>query len=169
MKEKHILIIVPHGDDDILSFGGYMIDEISNGSIIHMRYGTVGGIHKLQDHDTRMKEVESVMNMLGITDWNIYFHNKDAEMDMISQRELATLMDNDIDKIKPDELFCCYPSTHQDHIAIYNAFMITQRLRDGFISPLVALGEYPFILTSKQIPDGGFWYHPISEYTMKKN
>jgi LmbE family N-acetylglucosaminyl deacetylase len=145
-----------------------MIDEINKGSIIHMRFGTVGGKHRLQNYDTRMDEVASVMNSLGIEDWKVYYKNKDAEMDTIPQRELATMMDKDIDEIRPDELFCCYPSVHQDHIAMYNAFMITQRLRDGFIPGLVALGEYPFILTSKQVPEGGFWYHPMSEETLRR-
>lgn len=165
---KKILIIAPHADDDILSFGGYMIDELAAGSEVHVRIGTVGGVHRLQKIEIRLDELKNVMESLGVQDYKVYFHGKDAEMDSISQREIACKIDADLDELKPDEVFCCYPSTHQDHIAMYNAFMISMRLRDGYMPPFVALGEYPFILTSKTLPDGGAFYHPLSEETLKR-
>lgn len=165
---KKILIIATHADDDILSYGGYMIDEIAKGSEVHVRFGTIGGVHKLQNHEVRMAEASNVMSSLGVNDWGVYFHNKDAELDMVSQREIAVKIDADLDELRPDEVFCCYPSTHQDHISLYNAFMISMRLRDGFMPSFVALGEYPFILTSKTLPEGGSFYHPLSEDTLRR-
>jgi len=165
---KKILIIAPHADDEILSFGGYLIDQINLGAEITVRIGTIGGKHYLQKRVVRLDEFHSVMNELGITDFAEFFPNKDAELDTIPQKELASKIDKILDEVKPDEVFCCYPSTHQDHIAIYNAFMISMRLRDGYMPKLVALGEYPFILTSKTLPEGGSWYHPLSEDTLNK-
>lgn len=167
---KKILVIAPHADDDILAFGGYLIDEIAKGAEVHMRIGTIGGVHKLQNFDVRIKEFESVMEGLGIPPerYSYYYKGYDAEMEKITIREIATKIDADLDSIRPDEVFCCYPSTHQDHIRMHQAFMVSMRLRDGYMPPLVAFGEYPFILTSMDIPNGGRWYHPLSQETLSK-
>lgn len=167
-KPKHILLFPDHSDDDTLSFGGLMVEETDKGNIIHVRYATIGGVHRLQNFDMRYAETKSVMDALHINDWDFYYKNMDAMMDTVPQREIATKMDKDIDNIRPDEVYTCYPSTHQDHIAFYNAFMITQRLRDGFRPALAALGEYPFILTSHQIPNGGFLYRPMTEELLNR-
>jgi len=167
---KKILVIAPHADDEILSFGGYLIDQIIKGSEVHIRIGTIGGVHHLQKFDIRFKEFISVMEGLGIPSerYKYYFKNKDAEMDTIPIREITTKIDNDLDQIKPDEVFCCYPSVHQDHIRVFNAFEASMRLRDGYMPPFVVLGEYPFILTSYSIPNGGKFYHPLSKETLDK-
>jgi LmbE family N-acetylglucosaminyl deacetylase len=170
MKMKKILIIAPHADDDALGFGGYLIDQIAEGAEVHVRIGTIGGKHRLQNYENRMEEFKNAMRFIGVPDdnRNFYFKNFDAEMDTIPIRDIATLIDNDFDTIKPDEVFCCASSTHQDHIQMYNAFMVSMRLRDGFMPSFVALGEYPFILTSYDYPNGGKFYHPLSPKTLEK-
>ena len=167
---KKILVIAPHADDEILSFGGYLIDQIAKGAEVHVRIGTIGGVHHLQNFHIRLNEFLSVMEGLGIPSerYDYYFEGFDAELEKITIREIATKIDNDLDKIKPDELFCCYPSSHQDHIRMHEAFMVSMRLRDGFMPSFVALAEYPFILTTYSIPCGGKFYHPLSQETLDK-
>lgn len=33
---KKILIIAPHGDDEVLGCGGYMLDQIKKGAEVHV-------------------------------------------------------------------------------------------------------------------------------------
>lgn len=39
---KTILIISPHGDDELLGIGGYIINEIEKGNKVHIIFGTDG-------------------------------------------------------------------------------------------------------------------------------
>lgn len=165
---KKILIIAPHADDEILSFGGYMINQIAEGAEVIVRIGTIGGTHILQPFKERFAEFESVMNALGVTDYDFMYQDADAIMDSIPTKELASKIDNLIDTIHPDEVFCCYPSVHQDHKAIFDAFMVSMRLRDGFLPNFVAFGEYPFILTATSVPFNGKFYHPLSREVLDK-
>lgn len=167
---KKILVIAPHADDEILCFGGYLIDQIANGAEVYIRIGTIGGSHYLQNFDVRHKEFLSVMDGLEIPSerYEYYFKDKDAEMDTIPIKEIITKIDNDLDKIKPEEVFTCFCSVHQDHTQMFNAFEASMRLRDGYMPPFVALGEYPFILTSYSLPNGGKFYHPLSQKTLNR-
>jgi len=167
---KKILIIVPHADDEIISFGGYIIDELSKGSEIHIRIAAIGGEHRLQNEMVRFGEFTSVMNELGLPKDNYSFYSRgtDAKLSELGRCKLTTLIDNTIDTIKPDEVLTCYPSTHQDHKFLYECFMASMRLRDGFMPKKVLFGEYPFILTSIGLPFNGKYYHPLSEETLNK-
>ena len=84
---KKILIISPHADDEILGCYGYIVSEISKGSAVHIVYGTVGGADLKQAFDPRLNELEKVAKEIGFT-WSIIAFNKDAEMDMMSDREI---------------------------------------------------------------------------------
>jgi LmbE family N-acetylglucosaminyl deacetylase len=166
---KKILFIYPHADDEVLSFGGYIYDMIKEGHEVHMRCLVIGGSHRLQNRDIRFNEHYDALSTLGvdISKLQVWYENLDALMDTVPIVDIATKIDNALDTIMPDEVFCTYPSFHQDHIQLYKAFMISMRLRDGFMPSTVALGEYPFILTSLDTPSGGKLYHPLSEETFK--
>lgn len=163
MSTKRILIIVPHADDEVLSFGSYIYDNIKLGHEIYIRYLAVGGDHPKLDYTTRVNESKLACNILGV-DYNnvgIYYQGFDSTTDQIPISKIIAKIDYDLDHLKPDVVLSCYPSSHQDHKILYSAFMAAMRLRDGWMPNRVGLGEYPFILTSLNTPDGGKWYHPM--------
>lgn len=41
---KKILVIAPHGDDEVLGCGGYMLDQIKRGAEVHVLFATMGGV-----------------------------------------------------------------------------------------------------------------------------
>lgn len=166
---KKTLILAPHPDDDVLSFGGYIIDELAKGNAIRLIVFAVGGPCSNVDTQTRIDELTNVMEFLGVTDFKIYSEDTDGVLGKeIPIHNIVGFIDKEMNDYKPDCIMSCYPSTHQDHLTVHEAFSASMRLRDGFMPNCVALGEYPFILPALELPNGGKWYHPLSEETFKK-
>lgn len=162
---KKVLCIVPHADDDILSFGSLLRKYSNEGCELFMVYLTIGGVHRLQNYDLRMAEMNSVCDSLKVPMTNRYvlFKNKDAEMDSISIRVIATEIDKLMDQIKPEILLTTLNSNHQDHQALYKAIRVALRMKDGFIVPRVLFGEYPFINAETDISFNGKIYLEMND------
>jgi LmbE family N-acetylglucosaminyl deacetylase len=168
------LIIVPHPDDEVLSFGGYMIDQLSEGNNIVLSVMCIG--HNNESYKKRNDELHSMVNALrdihSETKGKITLVTNTDKLDGVLDRYPTNYLVSDIDKLideyKPDVLMSCYPSSHQDHRTLYNAVQSSLRLRDGFMPKKVAFGEYPFILPSLELPSGGKWYHVMSNVTFKQ-
>ena len=62
---KKILVIAPHGDDEVLGCGGYMLDQIKRGAEVHVLFATMGGVDVRQPLDKRLAEVECVARATG--------------------------------------------------------------------------------------------------------
>lgn len=159
---KKILVIAPHADDEVLGCGGYLLHEKEKGSEIHILFGTIGGVHKLQNKEVRIDEADKVCAALG-ADYNVIVFDKDAELDTIGYRKIITSIDNVVDSYLPDEVFVNYPSSHQDHKKIYECTMASMRMREGYSPKLIALYEYPFILNLPITIGGGRWFHDITD------
>lgn len=164
---KKILVIAPHGDDEVLGCGGYLLHQQKLGAEIKLVIGTIGGTDKRQNHDVRMAEFESVCRELGATG-EVLFHNMDALMDTIPAFEITSRLDRIVDTFRPDEIFINYRSLHQDHIKLYDCALASVRLREGYSPRLVALYEYPFATTQVGPIGGGYMYHDISDCVEEK-
>lgn len=165
---KKILVIAPHADDEVLGCGGYLLSQKEQGAIIHILFGTIGGSHKLQNYEKRYEEASEATKALGAT-FSVAFVNKDAEMDMLGAKEIVSMIDAELDSFKPDEVFINYPSTHQDHVKLYECAMASMRLRDGYFPKFIALYEYPFILNQSVEISGGKMFFDIEKYAEEKS
>lgn len=162
------LLIVPHPDDDILSFGGYIITELAKGNDVRVLVMAIGGPNSKASFNTRYEEFVNVMNFLGVKSYDYYSEGKDGLLDTVPSSKLTSWIDYQIEQYQPDNILTCYPSTHADHIALYKAFQASMRLKEGHLPSLVAFGEYPFILTSLELPTGGRMYLPMTEKVFNK-
>lgn len=165
---KKVLCIVPHGDDDVISFGGLLLKYRNEGAEIHMVYLTMGGKNLKDGYNTRMSEVLDVCDVLHVKRENLYvlYKDMDGEMDTVSQREITSWIDRLTDKIQPDILLTTLNSNHQDHHALYKAVRASLRMRSGYIIPKVLFGEYQFLNVEVDIPFNGKCYIEMSEELM---
>jgi len=161
---KTILIISPHGDDELLGMGGYMINEISKGSKVHVMFGTDGSNEEYSK--IRIKEIDTVSKFIGFT-YEILYHNMDGILYQVYENNIINKIDNRINELKPDEFYSCYPSHHQDHKFIYECGKAAMRLKEGFIPSIYGLYEYLFI-DPLSLPQGGLMYIDISNSINKK-
>ncbi len=160
-RNKQILVIAPHADDEVLGCGGYLLHQAEEGAEITIVIGTIGGKDRRQYFDLRLKEFHDVCQALQCRGHYLY-KNKDAELDTIPSFDLTKSIDSYIDKIRPDEIFINYRSRHQDHIKMYDCSMASLRLREGYMPKFVALYEYPFVSDGLDIVRGGKVYHDIT-------
>lgn len=164
---RNILIFVPHCDDDILSFGGLMTHAIRKGCNVKVHVFTCGGPCSNVPQVTRFDEFRSVMKFMKIDNYVCTGYGLDGKLDTLPQSELTTIMDNDIQEFKPDEVYCGAYSEHQDHRALYNAFLAAARLKVGFMPSSFAIGTYPFSNQLYSESSGGKIFLPMTEDEFK--
>jgi LmbE family N-acetylglucosaminyl deacetylase len=162
---KKILIISPHGDDELLGIGGYIISEINKGSMVHVIFGT-DGYPENDNSVIRAKEIDEVSKFIGFT-YEILFTDMDCLLYSMDKRKITKRIDKRIEEFKPNEVYCCYPSHHQDHQVMYECTEICMRLKEGHIPEIYGLYEYPFIDVN-HAPKGGLMYIDISNTLDKK-
>lgn len=162
---KKILIVSPHGDDELLGMGGYIINEIEKGNKVHIIFGT-DGYPENDNSIIRAKEIEEVAKFIGFS-YEILYHNMDCLLYTIDKREITKKIDERIEIFKPDEFYCCYPSHHQDHETMYECARICMRLKEGWIPKIYGLYEYIFV-DPLSLPQGGLMYVDISKSIDKK-
>lgn len=161
---KQILILSPHGDDELLGMGGYIINEIQNGNKVHVMFGTDGINEK--NSKIRIQEIESVAKFIGFT-YEILYHNMDGILYKINKNDIIGKIDKRINELQPDEFYSCYPSHHQDHEFIYECGKAATRLKEGWIPKIYGLYEYIFI-DPLSLPQGGLMYIDIHNSINKK-
>ena len=164
---KKILVIAPHGDDEVLGCGGYLLQQSKEGAEIHIILGTIGGTDKRQSFAVRLIESKAVAERIKAHLVYLY-PNMDALLDTLPYRDIITRLDEEIDKFRPDEIFVNYRSHHQDHIKMYDCAIASIRLREGYSPRLVALYEYPFVTDGMDLIKGGKMYCNITDVIDEK-
>lgn len=166
---KKILVLAPHMDDEHLGMGGYLYDAIRKNHQVYVHVFTCGGPCSNVSGKIREAEFNQVMDELGVPEGNRSFEvGRDGELSQLPNSSITKEIDDLYDRINPSEVFCNYRSVHTDHIAVYNAFMASLRLRSGYNPPNAYLYEYPFLLTDYHQPDGGKVYYPLSKDTFNE-
>ena len=160
---KKILVIAPHGDDEVLGCGGYLLHQKEQGAKIQIVIGTIGGDDKRQKFRVRLAESKLVATELN-ADFSFLYKGKDAKLDTVPAYDIISQLDKIIDSYRPDEIFLNYKSHHQDHIKVHDCAMAAIRLREGYSPKLIALYEYPFITGGGDEVKGGRLYFDISKY-----
>lgn len=104
-----VIIFSPHPDDDVIGIGGTMklLPNKDNVTIIYMTSGS-GGLPKELPQNTRQKEAELAVKILGYQKENIIF----LDMPFYKLKKEPGNLDIDIiktidKKIKPDHIFIC--------------------------------------------------------------
>lgn len=165
-RNKRILILVAHFDDDVISFGGLMYRErviLNHEVFVHVF--TAGGPCSNVSGAERIEEFKRVMKFYHIEN-NHYSYSGielDGKLDSIPNCYITGKIDKLVSEIEPDEVYCSAESEHSDHQALAKAFRGAARLKSGWQPKLWAFGTYMF---SNQLPvsrDGGYMFQPLTE------
>ncbi|MBB6673716.1 bacillithiol biosynthesis deacetylase BshB2 [Cohnella nanjingensis] len=126
--ERHILVVLPHPDDEAFGLSGTLAKYIQNGYRVTYACLTLGemgrnmGIPPFANRVTlpaiRRKELEESCQAIGIDDLRLLgFHDKTIEFE--DHRLLDGRIDDLIQEIRPSLIFTFYPgySVHPDHDA----------------------------------------------------
>ena len=106
---KTILIVSPHGDDELLGMGGYIINEIQKGNKVHVIFGT-DGYPERDNAKIRAAEIEEVSKFVGFS-YEILYPNMDCLLYTIDKREITRRIDKRIEELNRDKLPICIAKT----------------------------------------------------------
>ena len=127
-KNKRILVISPHPDDETLGVGGAISKFISQGHEVMIL--TVSGhlppLYSREDYEITFKEAHEAYNILGV--------KKSAFLEipatMIGEEPVHVLnsrISSVVKEFEPDIVFCPFPDRHVDHRLIFESSMVATR------------------------------------------
>jgi len=125
------LIFAPHPDDEILSCGGYILKELSEGNevkVVLLTAGSTGARKGLDVDDEKFTEIrcsefENAINELGVSEHEIFgcdndFYTGADETPLFHASVIKRVIDS-IKSFKPEIIFCPQPNdTHRVHRAV---------------------------------------------------
>lgn len=174
MKDRNILVIAPHMDDEVLSCGGTIAKHVGNGDkvfvcfIAHRIYN-----HRLDKHKNELEKERAVKakRILGYKE-AIFFDLYDERLDGCIQ-DIIIPLEKYVLKIKPDIAYCpFYGDNNQDHRAVFDAARVV--LRPSATPFLMNVYMYEVPSSTEQSPplsESAFlpnYYVNITKYMDKK-
>jgi LmbE family N-acetylglucosaminyl deacetylase len=160
---KKILILVAHPDDDIISFGGLIIKSKKLGRFVHVHSFTMGGPCSNVPQSVRLEEYIAALKLLNVDKITHSGDEMDGMLDTVPNCELTSFIDKLINDGKYDEVYCSAKSEHSDHLALYQAFLGSARLKSGYMPKLFATGTYQFSDQLYNENPGGKIFLPLTE------
>jgi LmbE family N-acetylglucosaminyl deacetylase len=149
-----ICVIAPHADDEILGAGGLLIAAQRAGIPSYVQFATVSGFSVLRGGtdstlEQRTREVESVMNALAVTGYDVCFRGPEhhLRLDAVPQHTLLTWMESvspcSLRRVRPTVV--AIPSekhNHQDHRALHDACIAMVRTDSATVDGSLAVLAY---------------------------
>lgn len=158
LKDKRVLIVAPHPDDEVIGCGGLIMRTKEAGGKVYVLYMTVGNTHNYSNQryssiNERMCEIQSVIEYLGIDDWRLALEGDEyhLRLDQVSQRQLIDEIERgkriSLQAIFPDIIvFPPFHDYNQDHRAVAQAAFSAcrpARQEDKHVPPLIMSYETP--------------------------
>lgn len=159
LKDKKILIISPHPDDEIIGCGGLIAKCKQLQSEVKVVYMCTGESRQLvsgsTNSDSRINEIEEVAKY-GNFQFQIIFENKYfVELDSIPQKKIVDPIEDIIEEFKPNVVLLPHgDSYNQDHRATFTACITALRPTPHDVRHFVEtilIFEEPYVWTVKDI------------------
>ena len=129
-KNKKLLVIAPHPDDEVLGCGGLISKVKTGGGKVHVLCFTVGNIKQYggtSNSEKRILEMKKVMKYLKVDSFDLAWAGDEyhLKLDKVPQKDLINTIekgDVSLSTVKPDILAIPFiGSTNQDHVAVAKA------------------------------------------------
>lgn len=144
LANQRLLVITPHADDEtygcagsiarIKDLGGEVyVVLVSVGDIVQFADGEDGANTKFVSHETRLREFESVMQLLKVDDWDVLLTDAESHLalDVVPRKKLVGLIETGgklaIETVRPTMVMIPAASYNQDHEALYRACVTATR------------------------------------------
>lgn len=172
LREKTILVITPHPDDDIVGCGGalaFLSGHRNRLIVVFLTAGEKGTFDPSAQVETirrtRMQEAASAYKTLGFPDAElVWLKYPDGELDFAPLREIRIRLTEIIRKRRPDVVFALDPGAtyyryhYRDH---RTAALVSADAIGASMWPL----EYPELGPAYQVPEVYYFY--TAEPTLK--
>ena len=165
---KKVAIVIPHGDDEALGFGGAIITHLNNGDNV-----TLIACRGPHDERTTKQFLDTVAakKTLGYHDIRyLYITEKEISNEPL---KLFRAIEECLNSINPDTVYTSFwGDIHQDHGITYNCVARAVRVWGPLKVKQFFVGEIPS--STDQAPKISInmftpnWYIPISESVLEK-
>jgi len=125
---KSVMIVSPHGDDEVLGAGGLISKCRADGVPVNVLFLAVDadqhfGLEGATTLDQRMAEIEAAADLLGYRYRVAYAGQQKLErLDTLPLRELVDLIEQTVNEWQPDLLLLPHGDDYdQDHVACFRA------------------------------------------------
>lgn len=127
-KEKHVLVVFPHPDDEAFGVSGTIASYTQNGTPVTYACLTLGEMGRNMGNPPfatreslphiRKKELQDAANVLGITDLRMLGY-RDKTVEFEDESKLAAHIGSIIEEVNPSLIITFYPgyAVHPDHDA----------------------------------------------------
>ena len=176
MREKKILIIAAHPDDEVLGCGGAMAKWANEGAEVHSLIMAEGATSRDKTRDRESRNVDlahlglaaqKASDLLGIASVELLSY-PDNRMDSVDLLEVVKSVEEQIKKINPDTVVTHHSADlNIDHQVIHEAVMAACRPQPGHPVKRILSFEVPSS-TEWQSPTFGNsfipnWFEDISD------
>lgn len=175
LKNKRILIVSPHPDDESIGCGGLITKAKEQGNKVFVLYMCVGKCRQLvtgsTEENVRLKELEDVAKEGNFKHKMLFIGDEFMRLDSLPQKSLIDPIEDTIQDFKPDII--CIPSLEsydQDHRATHCACITALRPTPKEIRhfvPTVLVYEEPYTWTIGETFKPNF-YIDITGYEKNK-
>lgn len=131
-KERHVLVVFPHPDDEAFGVSGTIIKHIQNGTPVTYACLTLGEMARNLGNppfatreslpEIRKAELKNAAEIMGIKDLRLMGY-RDKTLEFENDEELANMVFKMIEELNPSLIISFYPgySVHPDHEATARA------------------------------------------------
>lgn len=139
LKDKNILIISSHPDDEAICSGGLIMKAKKEEASVFVLYMATGGSRQFTNGRTyeedRINEAKNA-SQYGNFAYQIGFKGTSTKLDLVSQKELIETIENIVKDFKPEIVVIPYRNSYsQDHRAVAEASIAAFRPMPEYLHP----------------------------------
>ena len=143
---QQVLVIAPHGDDEVLGCGGMIARAASEGARVSVVVMGAGGLRHYHltvaaSLDQRVEEIRAASRIMGAADAKVLFPGHEMRLETLSMLQLVSALDDVLAGRAYDECYIPEPSHNLDHTLTHKAALGAFRLGSTTTPPLIATYE----------------------------
>lgn len=125
LKDKRILIVSSHPDDEAICSGGLIMKGAREGAEVFVFYVSTGGSRQFTNGET--KEDDRINEAIKASEYGLFryqigFKGTSTKLDTIPQKEIIEAIENVVQGFKPEIVVIPYRNSYaQDHRAVAEA------------------------------------------------
>lgn len=128
MKDKRVLVVAPHPDDETLGVGGTIAKfaEANNEVHVLMVSGHLPPLYSREDYEITVAEARKAFDILGVTD-SLFLEIPATMIGDVPVHEVNGRICQVFNDLKPQVVLCPYPDRHLDHRHVFESVMVASR------------------------------------------
>jgi LmbE family N-acetylglucosaminyl deacetylase len=132
--KRRLLVIAPHGDDEVLGVGGTMARRAAEGDEVHVVITTRGYPPQFSEEHVRRTNAEFIAahRLLGVTD-TVILDFPAGGLDTVPHAELNAKLAALVEEIRPELIFVPFNGDlHRDHQRVFLSALVAARPNGRF-------------------------------------